>query len=75
MSEERSSLNDGDKGFCFGMVFGLIIGLSVGTICGGKLSDLDWRKHAVEHSAAEWQINPKTGKKQFVWRNKTSQPE
>lgn len=45
----------GSIGFCTGMVFGF---------CS---SDGVWQKSAIKNGAAEWQVNPKTGEKSFVW--------
>ena len=29
-----------------------------------------WKQDAVERGAAEWQINPQTGEKRFVWKGR-----
>jgi hypothetical protein len=48
--------------------------LVMGFAFGGIDRDSHWEKEAIKNNAAEWRIDPKTGKKKFVWITAEAKP-
>jgi hypothetical protein len=64
-----------DKGF-------FVIGVFVSTliwvvilVCCKHLMDWTWQQRAIEHNAAEWQVDAKTGETTFTWLTKPDAEE
>jgi hypothetical protein len=51
-----------------------IVGICLGALIGGGVvgceRTLHWRGQAVEHNAAEWRVDAKTGETTFTWLTK-----
>ncbi len=58
--------NDG----CFPIAGLLLIGFFLGLLVATKIlvpSVIELRQEAIEANVAEWQVDPKTGEREFVW--------
>lgn len=53
------------NGFIIGLVFGLAISAAFFTSMSTPNSV--WKRDAVEHQAAHYEMNPKTGTTKFIW--------
>jgi hypothetical protein len=50
------------------VLFLIICGVSVGAgVIGCAIGIERYQQSAIDHNAAEWRIDPKTGEKTFVW--------
>lgn len=52
------------------IIFALFLAASLALIVGLLVSDMKdelWQNEVIEHNAAEWRIDAKTGDKEFVW--------
>ncbi len=56
-----------DSQIAFGMVCMLAMGVLFGVLLGHARTRDVIQGRAIEANAAEWQIDPKTGEKEFVW--------
>jgi len=48
-------------------LIGLALGLVVGFVVALILCTSVWHKITIEHGAAEWRIDAKTGNREFAW--------
>jgi hypothetical protein len=51
-----------------------VMAASIAFVWTAIATDKLWRETIIEHNAAEWRIDPKTGKKTFAWLTDKESP-
>lgn len=54
-------------GTLFGASIGMLVGMMLFGPMGGCIEERKWQSRAIDHGAAVWAIDPKTGETEFVW--------
>lgn len=60
-------MDSDDKMGCIGAIL-IILAFFIGLICSSYQSDKDWKLEAVKHGAAEYILDPATGKTTWQWK-------
>lgn len=63
-----------DKMGCFAAIMAIVCFIG-GLLTGFYASDVDWEREAVKHGAAEYVLEPATGKTTWRWKEKAEDVE